>query len=111
MAGFFRTHPYTKDRIAASMDEQRYLPEKDYYIINSSEFDRVKSRLLAIDNAQKAGTAAPTEQKKPTLKRRTSTEPGKEPGEEGKEQKKRPTLKRPGEPIPPDKPPSPFLKS
>lgn len=109
LAGFFRTHPSTPNRIAAAMDEQRYLPEKDQYKINSSEFDRVKARLIAIDNIQKAGEIAPPDQKKPTLKRRTNTEePGKgEEPEEGKEQKKRPTLKRPNEP-PPNEPPLTF---
>jgi len=54
MAGWFRTHPLTEDRIALCIDEQRYLPEKDTYIVDSSEFQKVRSRLLAIDNAQKA---------------------------------------------------------
>src|SRR5213596_2994696 len=36
LAGFFRTHPYTVDRISFAMDEQRHLPEKDIYIVNSS---------------------------------------------------------------------------
>ncbi len=110
LGGFFRTHPYTLDRIAAAIDEQRYLPEKDNYILNTSEFDRVKARLLAIDNAQRAEGAASTttDQKRPTLKRRTNTDggksddPGTEPDDSGKDQKKsRPTLKRPNDPTPP----------
>jgi predicted Zn-dependent protease len=107
LAGFFRTHPYTENRIAASMDEQRYLPEKENYVLNSSEFDRVKSRLQAIDNAQKSegSTAAATDQKKPTLKRRTNTDggsgdPGSSDPDEGDQspKKSRPTLKRPSDP-------------
>jgi predicted Zn-dependent protease len=72
LAGWFRTHPSTTDRIVAALDEQRYLPEKDYYIVNTSEFDRGKGRLQSIDNAQKSeeGSGA-KEQKRPTLKRRT----------------------------------------
>ncbi len=106
LAGFFRTHPYTGDRIAASLDEQRFLPEKENYIVSTSEFDRVKSRLLAIDNAQRADTGTGvTDQKKPTLKRRTNTDggPGDEPAEDedGKPEKKRPTLRRPGDEPPP----------
>lgn len=108
LAGFFRTHPYTENRIASSLDEERYLPEKDTYIINSSEFNRVKSRLLAIDNAQKAEVAsAPLDQKKPTLKRRTNTDGGDQdpngaPDEGGDQnpKKSRPTLKRPSDPPP-----------
>lgn len=108
LAGFFRTHPYTENRIAASLDEERYLPEKDNYIINTSEFNRVKSRLQAIDNAQKAEVAsAPGDPKKPTLKRRTNTDgtdqdPSK-PDDNGDQnpKKSRPTLKRPNDPTPP----------
>jgi predicted Zn-dependent protease len=89
LAGFFRTHPSTDDRIAASMDEERYLPEKEEYIVNTSQFDRVKARLLAIDNAVKAGEeAVQVDQKRPTLKRRTDTEPDTKPPEE----QKKPTL-------------------
>jgi len=108
LAGFFRTHPYTGTRIAASLDEQRFLPEKDNYVVTTSEFDRVKARLLAIDNAQRAeaGTTGAAGQTKPTLKRRTNTDgdsggdapPGDD--DEGKAEKKRPTLKRPGDPPP-----------
>jgi len=105
LGGFFRTHPYTLERIAAAIDEQRYLPEKENYVLNSSEFDRVKARLLAIDNAQRAETAAgAADPKKPTLKRRTSTDgqagdPGDpDDGSQAPSNKKsRPTLKRPGE--------------
>ncbi|HYK91937.1 MAG TPA: M48 family metallopeptidase [Acidobacteriota bacterium] len=108
LAGWFRTHPYTIDRIAASMDEERYLPEKDNYIVDTSEFDRVKARLQAIDNAEKADTSTVTEQKRPTLKRRTNTDGGggqdpnsTDPDEGGQNKKARPTLKRPSDPTPP----------
>lgn len=99
LAGFFRTHPFTSDRIASAMDEQRFLPEKDSYIVNSSEFDRVKARLLAFDNAQRAEASDVNQPKKPTLKRRTNTDDGStDPGDDGGDSKKsRPTLKRPGD--------------
>jgi predicted Zn-dependent protease len=107
LAGFFRTHPYTVNRIASALDDQRCLPEKDNYILDTSEFGRVKSRLLAIDNAQRAeaGAAEATDQKKPTLKRRTNTDDGSgggdttgtTTGDDGQQEKKRPTLKRPGD--------------
>jgi predicted Zn-dependent protease len=105
LAGWFRTHPSTDDRIVAALDEQRYLPEKDNYILNTSEFDRVKGRLLAIDNAQKSeATSEAPEQKRPTLKRRTTEGGGEEPGDvddDGTSPKKsRPTLKRPSDPDP-----------
>jgi beta-barrel assembly-enhancing protease len=119
LAGWFRTHPFTDSRIAASIDEQRFLPEKDNYIVTTSEFDRVRSRLQAIDNAEKAdASSGPTpDQKRPTLKRRTNTDGTDDPqsgqgtDDPDKDPKKsRPTLKRPTDPPPPDttKPPQLF---
>jgi predicted Zn-dependent protease len=106
LAGWFRTHPSTDDRIMAALDEQRFLPEKDNYIVSTSEFDRVKSRLLSIDNAQKAeDSTTAQDQKRPTLKRRT--EGGQDPGDTGGDdggsppKKSRPTLKRPTDPPDP----------
>jgi predicted Zn-dependent protease len=103
LAGWFRTHPSTDDRILAALNEQRFLPEKDRYIVDTSEFDRVKARLQAIDNAQKAeDSSSSPDQKRPTLKRRT--EGGQEPGDTGGDdggnapKKTRPTLKRPTDP-------------
>jgi predicted Zn-dependent protease len=102
LAGWFRTHPSTEDRIIASLEEQRYLPEKEHYIVNSSEFEKVKARLQSIDNAQKAEDSdAKPEQKRPTLKRRTD-DGGQESGspdgsEDGQPTKSRPTLKRPSD--------------
>jgi predicted Zn-dependent protease len=104
LSGFFRTHPSTEDRIVASLDEERYLPEKDNYMIDTSEFDRVKARLQSIDNAEKSeeATSGPQDQKRPTLKRRTdsgSQQPGDTGGgDDGSQPKSRPTLKRPTDP-------------
>jgi predicted Zn-dependent protease len=102
LAGWFRTHPSTTDRIVAALDEQRFLPEKDYYIVNTSEFDRVRARLQSIDNAQKSEEGAQTkEQKRPTLKRRTTEggggqdSGGTEDDGDSSPKKSRPTLKRP----------------
>lgn len=112
-AGFFRTHPSPSDRIVSSLDEQRYLPEKDEYIINTSEFDRVKSRIIALDNVAKDADASknPLEKRRPTLKRKTGTgDEGEDP--DTKEEKptlkrEKPTLKRPSDPPtdPPSNPP------
>lgn len=102
LAGWFRTHPSTDDRIVAALDEQRYLPEKDAYIVDTSEFQRIQNRLRSIDNAQKAEEAGEApEQKRPTLKRRT--EQGEDPSAgtgEGEESpgRSRPTLKRASDP-------------
>ena len=108
LAGWFRTHPSTEDRIVAALDEQRHLPEKDSYIVNTSEFDRMKARLQAIDDAQKADEERdPDEIKRPTLRRRVedgSPNPDDPDGsgDEGNPAPKRtrPTLRRPGDDIP-----------
>ena len=105
LAGWFRTHPSTEDRIVASMDEQRYLPEKDSYIINTSEFDRMKARLQAIDDAQKAEEERdPDEIRRPTLRRRVEDGAPNPDNPEGTiddggnaPQRTRPTLRRPGD--------------
>jgi len=108
LAGWFRTHPSTDSRIIASMDEQRYLPEKESYIVNTSEFDRVKARVQAFDTAQKDDAERdPNEPKRPTLRRRTEDgapnpdDPdGGGPGGEEPSRRTRPTLRRPGDETP-----------
>ena len=106
LAGWFRTHPSTEDRIVAAMEEQRFLPEKDGYIVNTSEFDRIKARLQAIDDAQRAEEERnPDAVKRPTLKRPGEDGNPDDPngsGDDGgnKPKRKRPTLRRPGDETP-----------
>ena len=70
----FSTHPPTPDRIAAAQKEiARILPEKDEYIVTTSEFDSVKSRLRNVMFARKVQDNGPG---KPTL--RTKTEQTKQ---------------------------------
>jgi predicted Zn-dependent protease len=94
-ASFFRTHPPVDDRITNVQTEIGFLPLKEEYVINTSEFDRVKARLVAIDNKLAApgaaGSAGPS--KRPTLKRKTNTDRSER--EEPELQDDRPTLKRP----------------
>ena len=106
LAGWFRTHPSTEDRIIASLNEQRYLPEKDSYIVNTSEFDRIKKRLQAIDDAQKAEEERDSDEiKRPTLRRRgedgapnSGNPEDSDSGDDdsGTPRRTRPTLRRPG---------------
>jgi len=108
LAGWFRTHPSTEDRIIAAMDEQRQLPEKDSYIVNTSEFDRIKSRLQAIDDAQKSDEERDSDTiKRPTLRRRVedgapNPDDPDGSGDDGVPEPKRtrPTLRRPGDDTP-----------
>jgi predicted Zn-dependent protease len=65
----FSTHPPTQDRIENTQKEiAKILPKRQEYIVTSSEFDSVKSRLRNIMFARKAVDNGPG---KPTLRTRT----------------------------------------
>jgi predicted Zn-dependent protease len=75
----FATHPAPPDRRATALALAARFPEHDEYVISSSEFQRVKNRLLRLSNARAAATGtlqaagedgAPG---RPTLKRRQPT--------------------------------------
>lgn len=91
----FRSHPPTDDRIqTAQKNIQELLKEKPEYIVTTSEFNEVKSRLLAMNNRKKA---TPEDPNRPTLRRAPNSGPidpndQTKPGEENKDE--RPTLKR-----------------
>jgi len=99
----FESHPQSVDRMEATRALVARFPEKEEYVENTSEFQRVKARLLRLSNA-KASTAgdlgagdngAPG---RPTLKRRSpSADDTTSPGDQTKPTEKkddRPTLKR-----------------
>jgi len=92
IAKAFASHPQTPDRIAASQKEiATILPAKAQYVVTTSEFDDVKSRLATIENRHKV-----IEQKdgsKPSL-RRTSTSDSKTSNGSDTSDDDRPTLKR-----------------
>ncbi len=92
LAKAFATHPQTPDRITKSQEEiAKVLPAREQYIINTSEFDDVKSRLAQIENRRKM---TDTDNKdRPTL-RRTTADNSKKTGKDGKDDDDRPTLKR-----------------
>ena len=49
IAKMFSTHPMTADRITAAQDEIRtYFPDRDSYVVDTSEFEAVKSHLIAL---------------------------------------------------------------
>ena len=77
------------------------MPVKDEYLVTTSEFDRVKSRLIAIDNKLvQPGAASASGAKRPSLKRKTNTNRSEE--EKPTLKSDRPTLKRqkPDDPDP-----------
>src|SRR5436309_3123566 len=88
----FETHPQTPDRIQASQAEiAKILPAKSEYVVTTSEFDDVKSRLAAIENRHKLNDQKDT--KKPTLRRASSTDKNGT-DDKGSNDDGRPTLKR-----------------
>ncbi len=74
----FASHPAPPDRRAASIALAARFPEHEEYVISTSEFQRVKSRLLRLSNARasSAGALPGAEEGvpgRPTLKRRQPT--------------------------------------
>ena len=95
IAKAFATHPQTPDRIEASQKEiATILPARPQYIVSTSEFDDVKSRLAMIENRHKV--IEEKDGNKPSL-RRTSTSDktsDKTSGTDNTGDDDRPTLKR-----------------
>src|SRR3984957_8307580 len=74
----FSTHPPTPDRIEASQKEiATILPQRDQYIVTTSEFDQVKARLGMIENNMKVNDKNPN---KPTLRKKTQQGGGTQTG-------------------------------
>ncbi len=71
----FSTHPPTPDRVQKAQEEiATILPARDEYIVSTSEFDLVKSRLRRIENKNKLDDKKSAGDK-PTLRTRTETQP------------------------------------
>jgi len=89
LAKAFASHPQTPDRIEESQKEiATILPAKAQYIVSTSEFDDVKSRLAVIENRHKV--LDEKEANKPTLRRASNTDKSGS----GQSDDDRPTLKR-----------------
>lgn len=78
IAKLFATHPAPPDRRTHAISLAARFPERDEYVISSSEFQRVKNRLLRLSNARATsnGAIAGSEDGtpgRPTLKRRQPT--------------------------------------
>jgi beta-barrel assembly-enhancing protease len=81
----FETHPPTPDRVVAIQKEiASVLPQRDQYVVSTSEFDAVKERLRQLENRTKLSDAA-TNAVKPTLRTRTEqTNPAQARGPNGR---------------------------
>jgi predicted Zn-dependent protease len=109
LSKLFGSHPPTPDRITKVRDLLQRFPDRDEYTVSTSEFNRVKSRLLAVTNAKKleAGSrdSGPS---RPTLKRRKDSGDDQTQQTTGNQEqpKERPTLKRRDSDVkPPDNKP------
>ena len=109
----FASHPAPPDRRATALALAARFPENEEYVISSSEFQRVKNRLLRLSNARAStsGAIAAGDEGgapgRPTLKRRQPTpdDPTATPETEQKSTEAPPKLKRnEGETKTPDKP-------
>jgi len=78
VAKLFSTHPENLQRRDTTLALVARFPEKDEYIISTSEFQRVKEHLMKLTNA-KAGIVADydnTDDSRPTLKKRQPSDVG-----------------------------------
>jgi hypothetical protein len=74
LAKAFATHPMNADRINAAQDEIRnYLPDRSEYVVNTSEFDNIKARLISLENGRRLGGAKGGDGNRPVLLRRNSS--------------------------------------
>lgn len=78
IAKLFADHPAPADRRASAIALAARFPEKEEYVISSSEFQRVKGRLLRLSNARASSNGAiaagdDSTPGRPTLKRRQPT--------------------------------------
>lgn len=93
LAKAFSTHPQTPDRIEKSQQEiAQILPARAQYMVSTSEFDDVKSRLAVIENRRKIMDKK-EDKNRPSL-RRTSATDKNGTDDKGTTGDDRPTLKR-----------------
>lgn len=82
LAKVFSSHPQSLDRRDASLSLVSRFPEREEYVISTSEFQRVKAHLLKLTNAR-AGVGSDIDDggadDRPTLKRRQPADPNVDP--------------------------------
>src|SRR5438874_4198739 len=110
IAKMFQDHPAPADRRASALALAARFPEREEYVISSSEFQRVKNRLLRLSNARasSAGVIAADDNGtpgRPTLRRRQPTPDDSTTTTDGTNQKPSdkpapPTLRRESQPQP-----------
>jgi predicted Zn-dependent protease len=104
----FSTHPPTGERIEKSKQNiEAVLPDKDQYVVTTSEFNQVKTLLAQLENSR-----PPEEANKPSLRRKTqrpdpnSTEEDPKDPKASKTQTKTTSTSKTTDPKPEDKEPT-----
>ena len=91
VAQLFSSHPMTDDRIqAAQKNIQDNLEARPEYVVNTSEFNEVKTRLAMIENRRKVDDKG--DPNKPQLRKKPGT--GSDDKDSKGDEDERPTLKR-----------------
>ena len=97
MAKVFADHPPTGDRIIASEEEiQKILPKRPEYLVSTSEFDDIKSRMQTVmtqHKRQQKGESGPTLRKKESTDK-TTTDTNSKPSKTDSGDDQPPVLKR-----------------
>jgi beta-barrel assembly-enhancing protease len=91
----FSSHPPTEDRIRRSQEIiQKYLKPKPEYVVNTSEFEDVKARALAMHNSRRIDRSK--DAGRPTLRRNPNGKIDADGNDSAPpaDQEDRPTLKR-----------------
>jgi predicted Zn-dependent protease len=92
VAKVFSTHPMTADRIrVAQKNINEILPNKPEYVVNTSEFNEMRDRVIALHRRRKRETADPN---KPTLHQSPGSGKPIDSQDTQTEGDERPTLKR-----------------
>jgi hypothetical protein len=74
VAKAFATHPMNVERIEAAQEEiRKYLPDRSEYIVDTSEFENVKARLMMLENGRHLGGGKQDPGKPVLLKRASSS--------------------------------------
>ena len=97
MSKIFSDHPPTGDRIEKSQAViQMYLKEKPEYVVNTSEFNDVKVRVVAMHNRRTVDSSKDKDSGRPTLRRSPNGQIDSNGNEKAPaaDQDDRPTLKR-----------------
>jgi predicted Zn-dependent protease len=95
VAKAFATHPMNADRVKAAQDEiRKYLPDRPEYVVDTSEFESMKQRLIMLENGRRLGGSKGDSNRPVLLKRTSSSGSTDSTGSDNTKNDGRPTLKR-----------------